>query len=214
MKSSLLRAYLVLTSAATALGCATSNDLTDPVAPARLADHAVYSAVLSGLFPSPSGGPARYVLSDSTERHGSGKELSSEYVTRQFGPELIEHVKEAAANFAARSAESVALDASAFRVHGTVELVSQATLKQISDEAAPLRGYEPAGSYWAVYYARFPGARGKIGFSRPGYDADGRHALLSYSHGCGSLCADYGYVLLGRRNGVWVVLKRAITLMS
>lgn len=111
MKSSLLPAYLVLTSAGTALGCATSNDLTDPVAPARVADHAVYSAVLSGLFPSPGGGPARYVISDSTERYGSGEELSSEYVARQFGPELIEHVKAATTSFAARSAGRVALDA-------------------------------------------------------------------------------------------------------
>jgi hypothetical protein len=56
---------------------------------------------------------------------------------------------------------------------------------------------------YATFRARFPGARRFHSFSRPGFDAARRHALVLWSHACGSLCGEGGFAILERGPDGW-----------
>jgi hypothetical protein len=113
------------------------------------------------------------------------------------------------ADYLERGRTRVGLDARAFNAGGRVELVSNVTLAELSRGSAA-----NPNTFWRAFYARFPGSVGLLSFSRPGYDATRTHALLYYGHGCGGLCGDGGYVLLERRDGKWMILRRVVTWMS
>ena len=192
------------------LGCTGVRESTTPTAPAapmESRDYAVYDAVLEALFVAgaPAGASPRFVLADSTTR---GVGIEHEYFQREFGAyfPLVEALK---ADYSARSGERVPLDARSFRVRGRVEVISGQTLATL-DQGADGN----PDTYWRAFYTRFPGSHGHITFSRPGYDAAGTHALLSYGHGCGGLCGDWGVILLERRGDTWVMLRRVVTRMS
>jgi hypothetical protein len=147
------------------------------------------------------------VIMDSTSL-GDPVQIEHEYFRREFGT-FFPLVEAAKADYALRSSVRVPLDVRAFRVRGRVELISGhalATLDQSADRSPD--------TYWRAFYARFSGSRGSVSFSRPGYDAAGTHALLSYGHGCGGRCGDWGVILLERRGDTWVVLRRVLTVMA
>jgi hypothetical protein len=172
-------------------------------------DYAVYDAVLEALFvaEAPAGTSPRHVIDDSTSL-GERTDFEHEFFRREFGA-FFPIVQATKADYALRSSVRLPLDERAFRVRGRVELVSRQTLASLD----PSTDRNP-NSYWRAFYARFPGSHGSINFSRPGYDADRTHALLSYRHGCGGRCGDWGIVLLERRGDTWVVLRRVLTMMS
>lgn len=193
------------------LACTGTREPTSPLSPADSPDYAVYDALLDGLFGEGAvpGAPPRYVIGDSTV-FGGGSEQDFAHLRfqQQFGPLLFPLVAEMRADHVARNRVRVPLDPRSFRARGRVEVVSARTLETLRGAAPDL------DAYWRSYHARFPGASGRITFSRPGYDAAGTHALLSYGHHCGGRCGDWGYVLLERREGTWVVVRRVITTVS
>ncbi|MEO8193733.1 MAG: hypothetical protein ABI681_07770 [Gemmatimonadales bacterium] len=206
MRSAAMLAMVAGTIAAAACRAATSSSISAEPEPEL--DYTVYSATLDGLFgqpmPSDSGRRARFVVRDSTLAGGLATAgLKTEYIRRQFGnrAKAFEGTTE---SFLARNQSRVALSATLFTARGSVETASSRELPPPND---------PDG-YWRAYYERFPRARGLIGLSRPGYDKARRHALVYYSMGCGGLCGEGGYVLLERREGKWLVLKRVVTMMS
>ncbi|MDQ6634301.1 MAG: hypothetical protein M3Z10_06020 [Gemmatimonadota bacterium] len=206
---------LVLGAATAALGCSGLNDPTGPTAslgPEQSPDYAVYDALLDGLAGHylMGGATPYYIIADSTIVAAGGMDdIPSPYLEREFGPLLVPIVKAAQPDYRERSQSRVALDARAFHARGRVELVSNAALATLDQTSAP-----NPHTYWRAFYERFPGSTGSMSFSRPGYDASRTHALLYYSHGCGDLCGDGGYVLLERRDGKWAVLRRVVTWMS
>jgi hypothetical protein len=197
------------------LGCSGLHDPTAPadfLAPAESPDYAVYDAVLDGLASEyvPGGAQRYYVVIDSTVVGVGGMEgIPSPYLERKFGPLLVPIVNATRADFLERSRSRVGLDARAFKARGRVELVSNAALAALDQSVS-----SNPNTYWRAFYERFPGSTGSISFSRPGYDSTRTHALLNYTHGCGGRCGDGGYVLLERRDGKWVVLRRVVTWMS
>src|SRR4051812_5972988 len=192
------------------LSCHEVLSPTAPVRPSELQDYAVFDAVLDGLFQD-DGKKAlpRYVLGDSTQVGTSAYEPSGEaYLRSQFGPSLAPILDATIADYTIRSKARVPLDASAFRARGRIDLLN----RTIADS---FRTVPPSPrSYWSAFYARYPGSKGYISFSLPGYDASRTHALLSYGHGCGGLCGDWGFVLLERRGNTWVILRRVVTGVS
>ncbi len=201
-------AFLVFV--ALTMSCAGAREPMAPTGPEDSPDYAVYDAVLDGLFPPTASNavPPRFVIIDSTATWGA-EIVGSEYVAKQFGTLLAPHLLAAREDFVRRSGIAVPLHAESFRARGRIEVVSRADLAAITSRDTTL--HEP---YWGPFYARFPGVRGIISFSQPGYDSTRTHALLFYSHGCGMLCADQGYVLIERRAEGWVVMRRVVTLVS
>jgi hypothetical protein len=192
------------------LGCTGVREpatLTAPPAPAESPDYAVYDAVLEALFlvDAPDGADQRHVIADSTT---VGERIEHEIFRREFGAffPIVEAIK---ADYALRSSVQVPLDARAFHVTGRVELISRQAVAALDHSAN-----RNPDTYWRAFYARFPGSHGHITFSRPGYDPAGAHALLSYGHGCGGRCGDWGVILLERRGDRWVVLRRVVTVMA
>jgi hypothetical protein len=206
---------LVLAAASVALGCSGLHDPTDPtvsLGPVESPDYAVYDALLDGLASHYVQGSTTpyYIIADSTIVGVAGMDdIPSPYLEREFGPQLVPIVKAAQPDYRERSQSRVALDARAFHARGRIELVSNAALMALD----PTPASNPR-TFWRAFYERFPGSTGSISFSRPGYDASRTHALLHYSHRCGGRCGDGGYVLLERRDGEWVVLRRVVTWMS
>jgi hypothetical protein len=194
------------------LGCSGLHDPTAPAAflgPEMSPDYAVYDAVLEALFVAeePAGTSPRHVIADSTDL-GARVDLDHEYFRREFGS-FYPIVQAIRADYALRGSVRAPLDARSFHVRGRVELVSPRELASLDRSAN-----QNPDTFWQAFYLQFPGAHGHVSFSRPGYDSEGTHALLSYAHGCGGRCGDWGIVLLERRGDTWVVLRRVLTMMS
>jgi hypothetical protein len=205
-----MRFIAVVLAGACMTGCTGVREpttLTAPDTPAQSPDYAVYDAVLEALFvaDAPAGTSPLHVIIDSTS---PGAPVGPESFRREFGA-FFPIVETITPDYALRSKVRVPLDARAFRARGRIELVSGQTLASL--DRSPTRNPD---SFWRAFYTRFPGSHGSIDFSRPGYDSSGTHALLSYGHGCGGLCGDWGIILLERRGDTWVVLRRVITAMS
>ncbi|MGE3467555.1 MAG: hypothetical protein AB7J13_11550, partial [Pyrinomonadaceae bacterium] len=49
--------------------------------------------------------------------------------------------------------------------------------------------------------------------SRVGFDATAKHALVHYFFFCGALCGKGAFYLLEKRDGVWVIVSKAETLI-
>jgi len=194
------------------LGCREAQNPVAPASPAASPDYAVYDAVLDGLFPNDgtSGAPPLFVLSDSTVLGTNVTESSTDtHLRRQLGPALTPLFDATRPGYTIRSSVRVPLEARAFHAHGQIELLSRLAADSLSGTGIP-----NPGRFWNAFYARYPRSNGYISFSRPGYDATGSHALLSYGHGCGGLCGDWGFILLERREGRWVILRRVVTAVS
>ena len=170
-------------------------------------DYTVYSSVLDqalGESMSHDGGKSqRFVLRDSTESKGlvtAG--LKTEFMRRQFGffSSAYESTLE---DFLARNQSSVKLAAKPFESSGHVDVVSRKDLPRGDSE-----------KYWDEFNGKFPGSRGLIAFSRPGFDADRKYALVYFHVSCGNLCGERGYALLRFIGGRWIVVRRVVTMMS
>ena len=190
-------------------GCHEEQNPVAPLRPTASPDYTVYDGVLLGLFDNAtsSGQPARYVLQDST-RDDIGQSGEA-YVRRALAAHLGLSLDAVLSDYFAKNSGRIALDVAAFHVAPRIELLRQPPANS-SARAAPRN----PGEFWSDFYTRYPGSRGYISFSRPGYDASRTHALVSYGHGCGGLCGDWGFILLERRGEQWVVLRRVLTAAS
>ena len=203
---------LAVLSVVSLCGCHEAQTLVGPLSPTTSPDYAVYDGVLLGLFDNrtSTGEPTRYVLIDSTMRGGDVIDVTApsgtSYLRRALAPEFGTSTDEVLSDYIAKSTPRIPLDVAAFHVAPRIELLRQLPANS-SAGAAPRN----PGTFWSDFYARYPGSRGYISFSRPGYDSSRTHALVSYGHTCGGLCGDWGFVLLERRGEQWVVLRRVLT---
>ena len=171
-------------------------------------DYTVYSSVLEGALGesiTQDGGKSQhFVVRDSTESKGLATAgLKTEFMRRQFGffSSAYESTLE---DFLARNQSSVKLARKPFEASGHVDVVSRKDL--------PSADYPE--KYWEEYYRKFPRSRGLIAFSRPGFDADRKYALVYFHVACGNLCGERGYALLRFIGGRWIVVRRVVTMMS
>lgn len=63
-----------------------------------------------------------------------------------------------------------------------------------------------ADGVWKRFFESFPGSRGWMALSLPGYSPDRAIALVYIAHYCGNLCGSGSYVYLRRIEGQWRVL--------
>ncbi len=67
--------------------------------------------------------------------------------------------------------------------------------------------FENNGGDWPAYYKRYPGSQGFATFSRVGFNTDGTQALFYLSNRCGVMCWSGTYVVMEKRNGLWIIEK-------
>jgi hypothetical protein len=67
---------------------------------------------------------------------------------------------------------------------------------------------------WKAFYERYPGSGGILTFSRVGFDAKGKQALVLVSHSCGRLCGTGMLYVLSKADGDWKVTKAAMLWIS
>jgi hypothetical protein len=106
--------------------------------------------------------------------------------------------------------QSSALDA--FRKVNTQEALLRRSLH-------PAIGYELVSSaqlepifckhcgFWPAFYKQFPGSQGLLEFSGVAFSADGTQAFFYFSNRCGGLCGTGYYVIMEKRDGLWVIQK-------
>jgi len=167
-------------------------------------EYEIYGVVLDSLFfgrSYPGQPAAQFIVIDSAGSRVTSDLATSDWTARQFQVHANEFAIAAAA-FREAAPLRKQLDATMLRARAPVKLVPRSA---ISNE-----GLGKPGDYWQAFYDRYPGARGIIEFKRLAIDPTGRFALLDYGHGCGFLCGDYGYVLLEKRDGRWIILQRVI----
>jgi len=91
-------------------------------------------------------------------------------------------------------------------VTASVELVSEATLKQIfSDERSALPG--GLNECWKEFYRRFPGSGGYRTISRVGFDSKRTIALIYFGEHNGSLAGHGQIYVLRQDKGKWILKK-------
>ena len=191
----------------------TSCEQTTPVAPTPRPEvdpaYAIYSLVLDSLFlgtVQANRSPPQFIIIQSTDSTGEGQyELEGEWFEKEFASHKNGFDIAAAAFRTTRTTRTM-LDPTQFRAHAPIQLVSPYAVSH--------EGLGKPSDYWAAFYDRYPGARGIIQFKKLVIDPSGKFALLHYRHGCGYLCADYGFILLEKQDSRWVILKRVIYMFS
>lgn len=63
------------------------------------------------------------------------------------------------------------------------------------------------GPFWARFYERYPNSSGIVFFSNVGFNDRHDQAFVYAGRSCGGLCGSGDYVLLGKVNGKWTILK-------
>jgi hypothetical protein len=95
----------------------------------------------------------------------------------------------------------VRLKTNALRQGLNVHIVPEAKLREV------LGDKKSRGQDWQRFRATYGGAANVVSFSRVGWDAGSRQALLLLSTACGALCGSGNLVLLQRRYGIWSIVK-------
>ena len=62
--------------------------------------------------------------------------------------------------------------------------------------------------YWKDFYIKYPNSIGKIMFSRPAFDKDGKIAFVYMSNHCGPLCGEGVIFALRKNNSQWEIILR------
>ena len=172
------------------------------------ADYAIYSAILGKVVDSGSADPLIVVI-DSTEAKGlvtAG--LKTELMRRHFG--MYSGIYESTLDdFIEKNQKSIGVSAKPFDSWVKVKVVGKKDLPS-SDTIDPKNPRE----FWNQFRAKYPGARGLISFSRPGFDEKKKHALVYYRLSCGTLCGQVGYVLLQYSGGRWSIMQQVVPILS
>lgn len=65
-------------------------------------------------------------------------------------------------------------------------------------------------AYWHSFYTKYPNSGGLITVTRPGFSADGATALMYIGRACGGRCGAFGYAVLRKEHGRWILKDHRI----
>ncbi len=61
---------------------------------------------------------------------------------------------------------------------------------------------------WTRFYAKYPKSSGLVFLSKIGFNTDYTQAMIYAGRQCGGLCGSGSYLVLNKKNGVWIVESR------
>jgi hypothetical protein len=171
-------------------------------------DYAIYSVVLDKTIEKSSPNPYVVVIDSTASKGIVTAGLRTELMRRHFGMFATTY-ETTLDDFIAKNQASIVVNEKPFASSVKVKDVARKDLPS-SDTIDPKNPRE----FWNQFHAKYPGARGIITFSRPGFDKSGKHALVYYRLSCGTLCGQVGYVLLRKSGEQWTVLQQVVPIIS
>ena len=171
-------------------------------------DYVIYSAVLDRTIEKSSTDPLIVVMDSTASRGLVTAGLKTELMRRHFGVFAATY-ESTLDDFVAKNQTSIAVTEKPFASVVKVKVVARKDLPS-SDTIDPRNPRE----FWNQFHAKYPGARGIMTFSRPGFDKSGNHALVYYRLSCGTLCGRVGFVLLRNSGGQWRILQEVVPIIS
>ncbi|HEX6575930.1 MAG TPA: hypothetical protein VF042_13255, partial [Gemmatimonadaceae bacterium] len=112
-------------------------------------------------------------------------------------------------DFIAKNQKSIHVEGKSFRSFVKVKIVAGKDLPT-SDTIDP----KSPNEFWNQFRQKYPGARGILRLSRPGFDQKGKNALVYYRFSCGTLCGKVGYVLLRKSGDTWNIIQQVTPIIS
>lgn len=109
-------------------------------------------------------------------------------------------------DYAARNQQSLTFEKK-FKLKTTYKIVPYPEVEKIFPQGMPEEG-------WKLFYSKYPAANGYIRLSRVGFNKARDQAIVNTNWMRGPLHGNGSYVLLGKQNGSWKVLKNVTTWIS
>ena len=109
-------------------------------------------------------------------------------------------------DYAARNKQPLTFEKK-FKLRTKYEIVPYAEVEKLFPEGMPEEG-------WKAFYSKYPGSNGYIRLSRVGFNKARDQAVVNTAWMRGPLHGEGSYVLLGKQNGSWKVLKRVGSWMA
>ena len=119
----------------------------------------------------------------------------------QLGPESFDTLDD----YAARNKQSLSFE-KRFKLKADYQIVPYAEVQRLFSS----RVLDDA---WKTFYSKYPESNGYLRLSRVGFNKAKDQALVSTGWMRGELAGEGYFVLLGKQDGSWKVLKRAATWM-
>ena len=117
-----------------------------------------------------------------------------------IAPAVADRFKEAITDYNRLSKSQWALQ-KLFLLKGKYELLSPDSLKSIFEHRPS--SYETLNDNWKHFYKSYPGSGGVITLSVVGFNSDRTVAVVWAGVGCGSLCGEWQWHLLEKKDGTW-----------
>jgi hypothetical protein len=167
-------------------------------------DYQIYSAVINNQF---QGKPLVVIELLTTPINGIG--VSDEDAGRAKDY-LFENLKlltpELYGDFRGRN-DQVYLLETKFSFNLEYKLIPRAEMDELFSNCGQ-------GGWWPEFYRRYPNSSGIITFSRVGYSADGKTAMVYVGYGCGGLCGQGNDLILVLENGQWKIKEEVMIWIS
>ncbi|MGI9035498.1 MAG: hypothetical protein ACR2GD_05605 [Pyrinomonadaceae bacterium] len=169
--------------------------------------YAVYSALLKDIKLSPENGEKvnLLIINETTDTDRSTG-TPVDQVLRNLNVDLTPEFKAALEDYKVKNKVPQKLTKS-FDLEQALTFISRAEF------SAFFKGNNLRKN-WEAFYDKYPHSAGFITLSKVGFDAEKKHAFVYVELSCGGLCADAGYRLLTKEQGVWKETKRATAWVS
>ena len=200
---------LILFLAFTFIGCSgVSSQVASNVQKDSLDEtYAVYSALLKNINLSPENGEKvnLLVINENTDTDRSTR-TPIDRVMRNLKVDLTSEFKAALEDYKVKNKEPQKLTKS-FDLKQDLVFISR-------DEFGAFFKGNNLKKNWETFYDKYPNSAGFVTLSKVGFDAEKKHAFVYVELSCGGLCADAGYRLLTKEEGIWKETKRATAWVS
>ena len=162
--------------------------------------YAVYSVLLSQITSSPKNGEkvTLFVINENT-----GFDRKSEIAEKEKLPYIALNVP---AEFKTSLKDYKVKNKESERLKRLFDLKQDYILINRADFQAIFKG-DDLEKNWDSFYQKYPHSAGFITFSKVGFDAEKKHAIVYRELYCGSLCAEATYFLLTKESDGWKVTE-------
>jgi hypothetical protein len=163
--------------------------------------YAVYSVLLSQITSSPENGEkvTLFVINENT-----GFDRTREIPKKEKLPFIALNVP---AEFETSLRDCKVKNKESEKLTRLFDLRQDYILINRADFQAIFKGGNPEKG-WDSFYQKYPHSAGFITFSKVGFDAEKKHAIVYWELRCGGLCAEESYFLLTKESDGWKVTEK------
>lgn len=167
-------------------------------------EYAVYSAMISGLYPKP--GAMSLVISNpaGSERFLAGVAEKNIQFAIPGGPRVSQDTFK----------DLLQRDQSNRWLERRLDVKTDYALVDFREIKKLFNDFEMSNDLSKEFKEKYPGAFGFIRLSRVGFNARMNEAAVFVSWTCGHLCGEGEFVLLAKKEAGWTIVNRAMLFVS